>query len=121
MAQGFGIIDREVMRNRDLSIKAKAVYAYLCSLSGNSGNCYPSRRTACYYLQITDDTLGRLLKELERAGAIKTLRRRNSNGTFQRNNYTINAVSAIHGKDGHGTAVSRVSVTDSKDTIINNK
>lgn len=121
MKQGFGIIDRDVMRNRNLSIKAKAVYAYLCSLAGNSGTCYPSRKTACYYLRITNDTLGRLLRELESEGAIKTLRKRNTDGTFQRNNYTINAIVAMHGNDGHGQTVSRISATDSKDTIINNK
>lgn len=118
MGRGFGIIDRDVMRNRNISLKAKGLYGYLCSMAGNSGACYPSRKTACYYLRITNNTLGALLKELESEGAIKCVRSRSSNGTFQKNTYLIPAVSTIHGNDVHGSTVSRISDTDREDAII---
>ena len=31
-----------VMRNKNLSPEAKAIYAYLCSFAGNKETCHPS-------------------------------------------------------------------------------
>ena len=119
--KGYGLVDREVMRNRNISLRAKGLYGYLCSMAGARGMCYPSRRTACHYLCICDSTLTNLLGELVTEGAVKCEKKRGKNGTFQRNRYIITAVSTVHGDDLHGDAVHDVTVTDTNPTNINNK
>lgn len=45
MRNGFGILPKYVMRDKDMTLEAKAVYAYFCSYIGNGSTCYPKRNT----------------------------------------------------------------------------
>lgn len=86
--EGYGNISKLVMKDRNLTIGAKAVYAYLCSYSGAGGIAYPSRSLICHDLKITQETLSKHLKNLEEQGYILREQQR-SNGSFSHNIYTI--------------------------------
>ena len=66
--EGYGNISKLVMKDRNLTIGAKAVYAYLCSYSGAGKVAYPSRSLICHDLKITQETLSKHLKNLEEQG-----------------------------------------------------
>ncbi len=86
--EGYGNISKLVMKDRNLTIGAKAVYAYLCSYSGAGKVAYPSRSLICHDLKITQETLSKHLKNLEEQGYILREQQR-SNGSFSHNIYTI--------------------------------
>jgi len=86
--EGYGSISKLVMKDRNLTIGAKAVYAYLCSYSGAGKVAYPSRSLICHDLKITQETLSKHLKNLEEQGYILREQQR-SNGSFSHNIYTI--------------------------------
>ncbi|MDQ5983913.1 MAG: hypothetical protein RUMPE_00942 [Eubacteriales bacterium SKADARSKE-1] len=78
-----------IMKDRNLNIKSKAIYAYLCGLSGRNNMCYPSRGKIAYDLNLNYHTPTRYLKELEDLGYIQIQRTR-ANGKFNNNLYTLN-------------------------------
>lgn len=89
--KGYGLVHRDVMCNRNLSCKAKGVYGYLCACAGNKGVCYPSRDLMSNQLNISGSTVTTLIDELEKEGAVKRLKKRDSNGKFLKNVYLVNS------------------------------
>lgn len=87
---GYGYIPKSVMKSRNISIKAKAVYAYLCTYAGKQGTAYPGRELMCYDLQIGQDTLNKCIKELVKTGFIFKKQQRTPGNKFDNNLYTIN-------------------------------
>lgn len=85
---GFGTIPKLVMQDKNLNIAAKAIYAYFCSYTGAGDTCFPTRKKICYDLDISNDTLGKHLKNLVRLGYIKVEQIR-ENGRFSHNVYTL--------------------------------
>lgn len=85
---GYGFISKKIMQDRDLSIASKGIYSYLCSYSGKGNDVFPSRKKICYDLNISNDTLGKYLKELQEKGYIKVSHEKN-NGKFLNNVYKI--------------------------------
>ena len=55
--EGYGFIAKKVMRDRDLNVLSKAVYAYICSYTGKGKNAFPSQNLICGDLGIGKDTL----------------------------------------------------------------
>lgn len=88
-SKGYGTIAKSVMQDRNISIKAKGLYAYLCSFSGKCGSCYPSRSKICYDLNINNNTLSKYIKELVNSGYISTNKKRNDNGMWCETIYKI--------------------------------
>ena len=88
-SNGFGIIAKLVMQDRNLSLCAKGVYAYFCSYAGAGNICFPSRKKMCYDLGISQDTLGKYLKELIKSSYV-SCEQIKENGKFSHNVYTIN-------------------------------
>lgn len=88
-SNGFGIIAKLVMQDRNLSLGAKGVYAYFCSYAGAGNICFPSRKKMCYDLGISQDTLGKYLKELIKSSYV-SCEQIKENGKFSHNVYTIN-------------------------------
>ncbi len=103
--KGYGLIHRDVMCNRDISVKAKGVYGYLCACAGNKGVCYPSQNLLCDHLKLSGNTVTALISELEKADAIKCIRSRDKGGKFLKNLYIIHPQSAVDGKAIDGVAV----------------
>lgn len=52
MAKGYGVVAKFPMRDTALKIKDKAIYAYLCALSGGGIKAWPSRGKILADLQI---------------------------------------------------------------------
>ncbi|MEG3006123.1 MAG: helix-turn-helix domain-containing protein [Oscillospiraceae bacterium] len=72
--KGFGVIPKAVMHDLELSIVAKAIYAYFCSLAGNGTTAFPNRDTIIYHLQISKDFYYKNFKQIEEQGFIKVER-----------------------------------------------
>lgn len=86
---GFGQVKRSVMRDKSLSIEAKAIYAYFCGFAGNDTKAYPLRDTIVEELGISLKRYYKYLKELQVRGIIKIQTMKTDSG-FKRNIYYIN-------------------------------
>lgn len=85
----FAVIPEWVL---DLPISAQSVRVYCCLrryADNKSGECWPSRRTLAMRSRTSITTLDRCLKELVDNGAIRMERRKNSNGDWTSNLYTV--------------------------------
>ena len=77
-----------VMQDRNLSIRAKAIYAYLWIMAGRDWACSPSRKKIQNDLGISSESLNKYLRELIDAEHI--IREQTKvNGRFSRNIYKI--------------------------------
>jgi len=52
---GYGTVTKEAMQDRELTIEAKAIYAYLCSFAGGKDKAWPAVSKMCYDLKISKD------------------------------------------------------------------
>lgn len=60
----YGIVNKKVINNKNLSINAKGLYVYLCARSGNKRGCNPKVTTICNDLGITEATFHKAKNEL---------------------------------------------------------
>jgi len=92
-AKGYGVIAKQVMQDRRLSIEAKAIYAYLCSYAGAGESAFPSVKKMCYDMQIDIKRFYKHRKQLEEHGYIEVQHRRwretmkKANNIYQLNNH----------------------------------
>ncbi|UJF36568.1 helix-turn-helix domain-containing protein [Paenibacillus hexagrammi] len=94
--RGYGMIAQKAMRDRTISAKAKALYAYLCSFAGSIADtdrtAFPGVTLMMEDLGIkSDDTYYKIRKELINAGYI-TVEQKQVDGRFAKCVYTIEAV-----------------------------
>lgn len=87
-SNGYGTIPKSVMQDQELSISAKAVYAYFCSYTGAGDTCFPTRNKICFDLGIANNSLTKYLKELTTNGYLK-VEQVKENGRFSHNVYTL--------------------------------
>lgn len=88
---GYGIVPKAVMQSQDLSIEAKAIYAYLCSFMGAGDTAFPSVKKICYDLGINIKRYYRHIDQLVAGGYItKTRAYYKASGQWANNVYTIN-------------------------------
>ena len=86
---GYGIVSQLVTKDRDISVAAKGVYAYLVSCAGNDKQTYPSQEKMCYDLNIKNvKTLRKYIKELQAKGFIRIVKTKKNNIQY-RNVYLI--------------------------------
>lgn len=86
---GYGIVSQLVTKDRDISIAAKGVYAYLVSCAGNDKQTYPSQEKMCYDLNIKNvKTLRKYIRELQAKGFIRIVKTKKNNIQY-RNVYLI--------------------------------
>lgn len=52
---GYGIVQRSIMRDPNLTIEVKGLYAYLCSFSGNGECTLPNIEEICKELGISEN------------------------------------------------------------------
>lgn len=86
LVKGFGLVYKGVLQSKDLNLKAKAIYAYLCAFAGNSNKCYPSVKKITNDLNIDYQTFLKYREELESKGLIRIEREKNK---FNANNVYI--------------------------------
>ena len=103
-SKGYGTVPKAAMTDRDISIAAKAIYAYFCSLSGRGETVFPGRSKILLDLQISKEAYYKGLKELTDAGYIRVTQEHNSSsgGRFMRNIYTLVARPAKYRKVPEG-------------------
>ena len=65
MAKKFGIVHTEVLHNLDISLRAKGLYALLCTYADRDRTCFPSISTLSEMSGVSRRTIERTLKELE--------------------------------------------------------
>ena len=88
---GYGIVSQLPMKDRELSIQAKGVYAYLVSCAGNDKQTYPTKDKMCYDLDIRKvDTLTKYIKQIQARGYIKIVKTKRDNLKYK-NVYLIAA------------------------------
>ena len=62
--KGYGKVYKVVMRNPDVSLSAKALYAYFCSYAGSGTSAFPHREKIINDLDITKNTFTKHLNNL---------------------------------------------------------
>lgn len=128
--EGYGFIAKKVMRDRDLNVLSKAVYAYICSYTGKGKNAFPSQNLICGDLGIGKDTLIKYVRELKDRGYVTVIQHKEK-GKFAQNLYTVNINQCIVSPDtvktdtdfiGHGQGeTNNNSINNNiKDKNINN-
>lgn len=70
----FGVVYQGVMRNPAIPVESKAIYAYLSSMAGADGRCYPSRELMSKELGIGIHRLDKFLLLLVKSGAVEKTR-----------------------------------------------
>ena len=134
-AFGYGFIAKAAVTDERLDVKAKGLYAYLCSFLGGGETAFPKKDDILYHLSISHNTYNRLIKELVTYNYIE-VRQRVVGGSFSVNDYVIidkPNVSSVTGEKGWSYIDSpctkfsdtqnpdtQISDTQNPDTIINN-
>ncbi|MFE8918928.1 conserved phage C-terminal domain-containing protein [Staphylococcus pasteuri] len=86
---GYGLVFKNVMKDTNLDIEAKALYSYLSSYAGSNETAFPSVSLICHELKISEKRFQKYRKQLEDNGYLFVDRERTDNG-FSKNIYTIN-------------------------------
>lgn len=80
LSYGYGPISQLPMKDREVSVAAKGVYAYLVSCAGNDKQTYPNKKTMMYDLNIRkESTLTNHIKQLQAKGYIKIVKTKRGN------------------------------------------
>jgi len=61
----FGIVHADIVQDPGLSLRAKALYALLCTFLDKERRCYPSIKTLSELAGVNRRTVERIIKELE--------------------------------------------------------
>ena len=87
---GYGIVAKFVMRDKNLSVEAKAIYAYICSFAGSGTTAFPSAELMISELKMSEKRFYKFRKELVNRGYITIIKQRNGNRR-DKNIYSINS------------------------------
>ena len=87
--KGFGIIPKLIMFDRNLSLEAKAIYAYFASYAGNGTSSFPGRDYILKQLKMSKDAYYRHYNQLINEGYIRVERNKTEDGVFANNIYTL--------------------------------
>ena len=106
------------MKDKDLTIEAKAIYAFMASFSGNGNTSYPSVEYITDFLDISRHRFNRHRKLLEEKGYISVSQERKKGSKFNHNVYTLEFIPKVQFTTSENpTAEKR---TSENDTTNNN-
>lgn len=88
-ARGYGIVPKYAMQDTDLELTDKALYAYLCSLSGNDHETYPAVSTIKSHLKIGDKSFATRMKHLVETGYVEVKKVHTPGNKFSNNIYCL--------------------------------
>lgn len=117
MEQGYGIAPKLVMRDKKLSIEAKAIYAYIASFAGGKDTAFPRVKTVCEDLGISENRFFSHRKALVDRGYI-TIEKNRKGGKFQNNIYILN--STVPSNHRHGESPARQNEGTNNNKVLNN-
>lgn len=72
----FGIVNREVITDPNLSIGAKALYSVLCCYANKQRTCFPSISTLADDIGSSQSSIDRWIKELKTYKYVKRIGRK---------------------------------------------
>lgn len=72
-----------------LTHRAVLAWFALCSYADEDGNCWPSKKTMADLVRVGERTMDRGIQELEEKKWIKTRKRKNEDGGYGSNYYTL--------------------------------
>ena len=67
----YGIVYTDPIRDPELSLRAKGLYALLATYADKDRKCFPSISTLCNESQVSRRTIQRLIKELKDKNYVK--------------------------------------------------
>ena len=73
---GFGIVNKNILTDPELSMQAKGLYALLCTYANKNRTCYPSINTLADLCDVNPSTIHRNLNKLKQKGYIKRIGRK---------------------------------------------
>lgn len=88
----FAIVPEWVL---SLPVSSNAIRVYCCLrrfADNQTGECFPSRKTLAMRARLSVSTLDRAMKELVDFGAVEITPRKNANGDWSSNLYTVRSV-----------------------------
>lgn len=105
---GYGLVPASIMRCKELSAGAKALYALLATYADKKRTCFPTRSTICEELGVSVNTFCRYINQLEIAGALEVRQQRHK-GSWGSNYYQLKDDVTVSQKMVYGklTAVSQ--------------
>lgn len=115
----YGILPKNVMKDKDLSIGAKGLFAYLCAYAGSENHSFPNRDLIIYELSISKDTFTKYMKELKEIGYI-TVEQHKNKGKFDNNVYYITPENKIEKDNSPRPKFSDTESSDTKKQDITN-
>lgn len=90
---GYGLLAKKVMKDRNLKHQAKVIYAYICSFASASNSseriAFPRVATQIKDLGMSEDTYYKHRKSLVDRGFLKIDQAKGENGKFKHNIYKI--------------------------------
>ena len=89
MSQGFGLSPKIVMRDKRLTVEAKAIYSYIASFAGAGSQCFPGRDLMLEELDISPKRYYKHLQLLVECDYLRIEREIDDNGWKGRNIYTL--------------------------------
>ena len=98
LSMGYCTIGKLVMRNRDLTPEAKAIYAYIATYAGAGDTAYPSVDLICYDMNMGKDRFQKHKKSLIDKGYIVIQKYSTPEGKFTNNLYVIQNTVTIETK-----------------------
>lgn len=87
--KGYGVVPKYAMRDQELSITAKGIYAYFCAMSGSGNSTFPSVETILAHLGFRSETYYLHRQQLLEQGYIEVSSLARKNGTFSNNLFTL--------------------------------
>lgn len=95
LEKGYGLIPQLLMRDKTLSIEAKAIYAYLAAFAGTTQKAFPGVKLICGELNISENRYLKHRKQLLDKGYIEIQRKRLESG-FSKNIYSLKQSVPVH-------------------------
>ena len=86
---GYGLIPQKIMRDKNLTAEAKAIYSYLCSFAGAGTTAFPSVDLMCKELNMSKNRYYRHFKRLRSTGLVKVEKQKDTKGKYLKNIYTL--------------------------------
>ena len=123
MSEGYGIIPKKVMKDEDLTIDAKAIYAFMASFSGAGNTSFPSVKFITDKLGISRQRFNKHRKLLEDKGYITIKKERKSDGSWESNVYTLETLPRLQNPTLDNLTLDNPTsgnVTTNNNTINNN-
>lgn len=123
MSEGYGIIPKKVMKDEDLTIDAKAIYAFMASFAGAGNTSFPSVKFITDKLGISRQRFNKHRKLLEDKGYITIKKERKSDGSWESNVYTLETLPRLQNPTLDNLTLDNPTldnVTTNNNTINNN-